>query len=128
MADDTTAPLGDERYINLETFKRDGTGVKTPVWAAPLDGRLVLMSAGDSYKVKRLRRDPHVRAAGCDVRGRVRGDWHEGTGRVLESREDVERAHAALRQKYGWQMAATDLLARLAGRMSKRAYMELTLG
>ena len=31
--------LGYERYINLETFKRDGQGVKTPVWCAACDCR-----------------------------------------------------------------------------------------
>src|ERR1700729_2183968 len=52
---DQDVPFAAERYISLETFKRDGGGVKTPVWAAPLDGALVVFSAGDSFKVKRLR-------------------------------------------------------------------------
>jgi len=121
------APLADEQYINLETFKRDGNGVKTPVWAAPLDGKLVVMSAGDAFKVKRLRRDPRVRAAACDVRGNVRGPWLDGTGRVLDDPDHVRRAHGALRAKYGWVMAMTDFFAGVTGRKSKRAYLELTL-
>jgi hypothetical protein len=120
-------PLADEQYINLETFKRDGNGVKTPVWAAPLDGKLVVMSAGDAFKVKRLRRDARARVAACDVRGTVRGPWLEATGRILEGGEDVKRAHAALRGKYGWQMAIGDFFARLAGRIDKRAYLEITV-
>ncbi len=120
-------PLADEQYINLETFKRDGNGVKTPVWAAPLEGKLVLMSAGDAFKVKRLRRDTHARVAACDVRGKVRGPWLEATGRILEGGEDVKRAHAALRVKYGWKMAFTDFFARIAGRINKRAYLEITV-
>jgi len=39
----------------------------------------------------------------------------------------VTRAHAALRRKYGWQMAAGDFFARIAGRINKRAYLEITL-
>lgn len=120
-------PLADERYVNLETFKRDGTGVKTPVWAAPLDGKLVVMSAGDAFKVKRLRRDAHARVAACDFRGNVRGPWMEATGRILEREEEVTRAHSALRSKYGWQMATGDFFARIAGRIKRRAYLEISI-
>jgi PPOX class probable F420-dependent enzyme len=120
-------PLADEPYVNLETFKRDGTGVKTPVWAAPLDGKLVVMSAGNAFKVKRLRRDARARVAACDVRGGLRGPWLEATGRILESAEDVKRAHAALRGKYRWQMPITDFFAWIAGRIKKRAYLEITV-
>src|SRR5262249_23490075 len=118
-----SAPLGDEQYVSLETFRKDGTGVKTPVWAAALDGRLVVMTDGTSYKVKRLRNNPKVRVAPCDGRGKVRGEWLDGTGRVLADEGHVERAHQALRDKYGFMMAATDFFSRLFGRMRRRAYL-----
>jgi PPOX class probable F420-dependent enzyme len=118
-------PFADDRYINLETFKRDGTGVKTPVWGAPLDGTIVVFSAGEAYKVKRLRRDARVRVAACDVRGKVHGEWRDGTGRIIEDRAHVERAHAALRAKYGVQMAIGDFFAGITGRKARRAYIEL---
>ena len=123
-----TTPLDDERYINLETFKRDGGGVKTPVWAAPLDGKLVIFSAGDAFKVKRVRRDPRARAAGCDVRGKVHGPWFDGTCRVIEDPAGIERAHGALRKKYGLQMVVTDFFATLSGRAKRRAWLEVELG
>jgi PPOX class probable F420-dependent enzyme len=120
--------LGEARYVSLETFRKDGTGVKTPVWAALLEGRLVVMTDGTSYKVKRLRRDPRVRVAACDGRGTVRGAWAEGTGRVLEDPASTERAHAALREKYGWQVAMTDFFSRVFGRIGRRRYLEITIG
>ena len=121
-------PLDDQRYINLETFKKDGTGVKTPVWAAPLDGRLVVVTDGTSYKVKRLRNNPACKAAPCDVRGNVTGAWHAGTARILETDDDKARALAALRRKYGWQIGVLNFFARLGRRIGRRAYLELTLG
>jgi PPOX class probable F420-dependent enzyme len=124
---DPAPPLADAQYINLETFKRDGTGVKTPVWAAPLDGKLVVFTAASSYKVKRLRRDPRARVAPCDARGAVRGAWLDGSARILEDAAHAERAHAALRKKYGLLMAATDFFSRLSGRFDKRAYLEITI-
>jgi uncharacterized protein len=121
-------PLDAERYINLETFKKDGAGVKTPVWAAPLDGKLVVFTDGTSYKVKRLRRNPAIRAAPCDVRGNVKGAWLDGTGRILEADADKARAMVALRRKYGWQIRVLDVFSWLGRRIGRRAYLELTIG
>ena len=120
-------PLDRDRYINLETFRKDGTGVKTPLWAAPLDGRLVVVTDGTSYKVKRLRNNPMLRAAACDVRGGVKGPWYDGQGRVLEDPGHARRAHAALVQKYGWQLRVLDFFSGLSGRIKRRAYLELTI-
>jgi PPOX class probable F420-dependent enzyme len=127
MSEPTTAPLGDERYVSLETFRKDGTGVKTPVWVAPLEGHLVIFSEGKSYKIKRLRNSPKVRVAACDVRGRVRGEWLEGTARILDDPARIALAHQALRRKYGFQAAVTDFFAWIAGRTARRAYIEVTL-
>jgi PPOX class probable F420-dependent enzyme len=122
---DREVPFAAEKYVSLETFKRDGTGVKTPVWAAPHEGGLVVFTAGDSFKVKRLRRDPRIRVAACDVRGIVRGEWRDGRGRIME-RGEIARAHAALRAKYGFMMVMTDFFAGIAGRIPKREYLALT--
>ena len=39
----------------------------------------------------------------------------------------IERAHAALRAKYGWQMWLGDLFSRLAGRIARRAWIEIEI-
>ena len=57
--------LADAQYVNLETFRKNGTGVQTPVWAAPNGDELVIFTNGNSYKVKRLRRNTSVRIAKC---------------------------------------------------------------
>jgi PPOX class probable F420-dependent enzyme len=123
----TSPPFADEKYVNLETFRKDGTGVKTPVWAAPLGGRLVIFTDGRSYKVKRLRHNASVRVAACDARGMVRGTWIDGTARILEDPADIQRAHAALRRKYGFIAAVVDFFSRISGRIRRRAYLEVAL-
>lgn len=119
--------LDDERYINLETFRKDGTGVKTPVWAAPLDGKLVIFTNGNSFKVKRLRNNPKCRAAACDMRGNVKGAWLDGSCRILEDAAEQKRALESLRKKYGWMMKLGDFFAAVSGRAKQRAFLELTL-
>jgi PPOX class probable F420-dependent enzyme len=111
-----TKHLADERYISLETFKKDGNGVKTPVWAAGLDGKLVVVTDGTSFKVRRIRNNPKIRVAPCDARGNVRGAWVEGEARILEDAAHVTRAHEALKKKYGWQVWLLDVGAKIAGR------------
>ena len=124
----TNPALADEQYISLETFKKDGTGVKTPVWCAGLDGKIVVLTVAASYKVKRVRRDPRARVAACDVRGNVRGPWASAECHVIDDPAHAERAHQALRAKYGWIMRLTDLSATLFGRVKGRAYLEIAVG
>jgi len=127
MATTGNPALGDERYINLETFKKDGNGVKTPVWCVPLDGKIVVYTNGTSYKVKRLQRNPRVRVAPCDVRGNVRGAWVDGECHIIDDAARVERAHRAFIDKYGWQVRMLDLAAWIAGRTKGRAYLEISV-
>ena len=65
-------------YISLATFRKNGNKVATPIWAAPLNSALVMFSAPDAGKVKRLRLGPKAEVAICDVRGKVLGDWNSG--------------------------------------------------
>jgi PPOX class probable F420-dependent enzyme len=76
------ATFAGHKYLNLETFKKDGTGVKTPVWFAAdpslsldsNDAKLYAYTVGVSGKVKRIRNNLRVKIAPCDMRGKVLGD------------------------------------------------------
>ena len=56
-----SAALATEPFVSITTFRRDGTPVSVPVWCAADNGTLLVFSAADSWKVKRIRRDAHVR-------------------------------------------------------------------
>ncbi len=119
-------------YMSLGTFRKNGTRVAVPVWFAASNGRYYVFTESKAYKVKRLRRDPRVEVAVCDIRGRVSGPWQSGSGRVMDtdSAADAARiqsAYAALRTKYGWQMWIADSVSRLNGRYNKRAMLELQI-
>lgn len=123
--------LGRESYVSLATFRRSGAEVRTPVWIAPDGDRLVVYTNARSGKVKRLRNDGRVRLAPCDARGRLRGRgegraaWVDARARLLEEPSERDRALEALFRKYGLQMRAARLLARLSGRWSQRAAIEI---
>ena len=100
-----TAPdfegLRGHKYCLLVTFRADGRPVPTPVWFGLADGRVYVRTEARVAKVKRIRRDPHVRVGPCNQRGKPKGPLAEGRARVLASAEEEERAERALRANYG---------------------------
>ncbi len=99
MPDQILAALGREKYISLETFKKNGQGVKTPVWFVLHDDALYAYTEADSWKVKRIRNNPRVRVAACTIRGEVTGPWLDATASLVEGAERVA-ADRLLNQKY----------------------------
>lgn len=92
--------VGTANYVNLVTFKKDGTPVGTPLWAALDDGKMYIWTVTDSWKVKRIRRNPQVTLQPCDVRGKTHGEIVKGTAVVLDA-AGSDRARALIRKRYG---------------------------
>lgn len=117
------APLAKENYINLETFKKNGAGVKTPVWFARQGDVLVFMTKRDSWKVKRLKRNSTVKLAACGVTGKVHGEWLEATCHPIDGVEE-KAAEKTLAKKYLSFRWYTPLL-RLIGKTKERQYYRI---
>jgi uncharacterized protein len=110
--------LDGARYILLTTFKRDGSGVASPVWITGSHGTYLFTTGGRAWKSRRLRHDPTVQVQVCGMRGRVKpgSALSRGTGEVLTEPDEVKAAEAALSAKYGWQFRATKVADRLIAR------------
>jgi PPOX class probable F420-dependent enzyme len=93
-----TATLARARYLSITTFKRDGTPVSTPVWVAADDGALLVHSEAKSWKVKRIRRDGHVRVAPCTATGAIRGEAVDADATIEDDTDTVSKLLAG---KYG---------------------------
>jgi len=96
----TPEELSRQRYALLVTYRRDGTPVATPVWAALGGGRFYVRSERASGKVKRLAADGRARLAPCTARGRPLGAPLRMRGRVLAEDEELA-AESALERRYG---------------------------
>jgi hypothetical protein len=125
---DAADELDRHRYVCLATFRASGAEVRTPVWFAAVDGRLYVFTAGDSGKVKRLRRSSRARVAPCDARGGVLGPWRDATAQLITDVATIARAEAVLRTKYGRQKRLLDLFSWLSGRIRRRAWIEIAGG
>lgn len=112
--------IAGQKYISLTTFRKNGAGVATPVWFGEQDNKLYVMTRSDSGKYKRLRNNPAVRLAPCNIRGKVTGPEFPARARILPA-EDWPQARATIRRKY-W-------LARVPFLWSKQnVYLEIETG
>ncbi len=95
-----------EPFLDLVTFRVDGTAAHTPVWVSGTEDQLFVSTFADSYKVARVRNNSLVAIAVCDGPGTVAADenYVAGRARVLDSSEFKVgvRAH---REKYGRHFA-----------------------
>src|SRR5215210_5039955 len=91
-----------KRYAVLVTFRRDGTPVPTPVWFALVDDRrLVVGTDRRTAKVRRIRRNPRVRAFPSDPRGKPLGPAVDGMAQVVDGGDEARlggRARSQVRQ------------------------------
>jgi PPOX class probable F420-dependent enzyme len=124
MTAEKLAAFAGQNYLNLETLRKNGTPVATPVWFAETDGTLYVYSLAESGKMKRVRNNPRVRIAPCDMRGRVNGAWVTGTARLLEG-DEARRANDLLNKKYWFGKRLLDLFAALRIPRRPRFYIAI---
>jgi PPOX class probable F420-dependent enzyme len=99
------------KYISVTTYKRDGTGVATPVWFVQESDRLLFQTGVASGKAKRIRRNPAVLVAACTSRGELRGQPVSGVAQVLSPAAMISRLLTRPFRglvKDNWAMATTD--------------------
>ena len=99
----TLGDITSGKYLRITSFRRDGSGVGTPVWFVPENGRLLVHTDRDSYKVKRIRRNPSVLIAPCNARGKQRGEQLPARAEVLPDSE-TGRVEELLARKYRTDM------------------------
>lgn len=100
-------PFAAQKYLNLETFKKSGAGVRTPIWFAAdpaksldsADAKLYVYTNAETGKVRRIRTNGHVRIAPCDLRGNVSGQWMDARA-VIVGGVDASYAMQLLNRKY----------------------------
>jgi len=105
--------LADARFLDLVTYRRDGTPVSTPVLSTPRGKTLLIRTHHTAGKLKRLQTNASVEVAPF-VRGRRVGAAQRGTARIVPDVETAEcldllhrhhglfgRAHTIFRHLYG---------------------------
>ncbi len=116
--------LAGHQYMNLTTFRKSGVAVSTPVWFVEAQGKLHLSTLRTYGKVKRIRNNPRVLVAPCDVRGTPLGAAQPAIARVMGADEQA-RAHYALMHKYKMAYAFFVLVWHYSGKIHDVVYLAL---
>jgi len=109
--------IAGQKYIQLTTFRKNGTAIPTPIWFAEDGDKLYVVTRADSGKVKRIRNNPQVKIAPCTIRGKVTGPEFTAVARVLPP-EDWPAARKIVNKKY--------FFSRLSLQPKKNVYLEVS--
>ena len=93
--------LDKQQYLNIETFRKNGIGVKTPVWFVLEGDALYIQTETDSGKAKRIRRNGQVKVAPCKMDGALLGDWQPAIARDVIDTEVINKIDRLFGEKYG---------------------------
>ncbi len=105
------------RYLSVTSFKRDGTGVATPVWFVSDGTRLLAFTDLHSAKVRRIRRNPHVLVASCRANGKLRTQPVSAHAEILTAAPQLERVRNLLLERYKMSYRFVMLFYRLGRRL-----------
>ena len=104
---DVLEQFSEQKYINLETYKRDGTPIRTPVWFVINTDLIYVITRDSTGKVKRLRNNQDVRIVPCSFKGEPKNEWVKGEAEMITGKE-ADKAIKLRKKKYG-------MFARLTG-------------
>ena len=90
-----------KKYLNLETFRKSGESVKTPVWFVQAGETIYVHTVANSGKVKRIRNNGRVNIAPCKMDGKLIGSWVPAQAREVTDSEVSMAADRLLDKKYG---------------------------
>ena len=117
---------GNAQYIALETFKKNGQAVNTPVWIIHDGNRLLAVTSGKSWKAKRIRNNPLVRVAKSDSQGNPKSDFVDGVARVIDDEAAVQAQWQRIYKKYGLLARFFKFYGRLRGEADAQVVIEIT--
>jgi PPOX class probable F420-dependent enzyme len=111
---DKLAQFANQKYLNLESYRKNGLAVRTPLCFVEDNETLYFYTVAHSYKVKRIRNNPRVRVVPCNARGKIKGEWVDATARRLDAAE-ARHADDLLNRKYGLFKRTLNFLAKIRG-------------
>jgi uncharacterized protein len=120
----TFADLAKAQYILLTTFTKDGRPKPTPIWTAVEGDRLLVITQGNSWKVKRIRNTPRVTMSACTMRGRPTSEAVEGSA-VLLDKSETGTVYDAIGKRYGIVGTVFNFFSKLRGGLENNIGLEL---
>lgn len=112
-----------QQYLNLETLRKNGQSVKTPVWFVQESDALYVWTQASSGKAKRVRNNRQVKIAPCKADGSLLGEWISAQAQRDDSPAAIAFVSGLMAKKYGLGFQAF----RLMGSFNKTTYTTLKI-
>lgn len=103
-----------QKYISLETYRKNNQSVKTPVWFVIKEDLVYVVTRSQTGKVKRLKNNLQVKFALCTIKGKITGEWISGTAKILDENQTKE-AIKMRDKKYGFMAKIAKFLSKSKG-------------
>ncbi|MCX5373648.1 PPOX class F420-dependent oxidoreductase [Streptomyces sp. NBC_00080] len=126
MAENALDRLAAGKYLLITSYRKNGTGVATPVWVVRDGDTLGVWSVADAWKVKRIRARGDVLVGPCDARGNPTGEQIPATAEICDARTTA-RYRTLLARKYGVVGRLTLLGSRLRRGLDGTVGIRVTL-
>jgi PPOX class probable F420-dependent enzyme len=104
-----------QNYLNIETLRKSGQSVKTPVWFVQDGETFFVWTQENAGKAKRIRNNGAVRIAPCTSSGEVLGEWITARAQTNEAPEAISDLEKLMKKKYGIMFHIFGFLGRLRG-------------
>ena len=115
-----------KKYLNLETFRKSGESMQTPVWFVQAGETIYIQTVANSGKVKRIRNNGRVNIAPCKMDGKLIGAWVPAQAREVTNPEVSTEADRLLDRKYGLMRKMFSLGSARQGRQDTILEIRLT--
>ena len=105
-----------EKYISLETYRKNNQAVRTPVWFVIKKDLVIIVTRDQTGKIKRLRNNQKVKIATCSIKGKTSMSMIPGTAQILTEDETTE-AVKLRDKKYGFFSKVAKFLTKGKGNL-----------
>ena len=115
-----------QKYLNLETCRKSGRNVQTPVWFVQDGENLYVLTAANSGKVTRIRNNGCVNVTPCKMDGTPTGIWVPANAKEIVDAEISKKVIRLLDKKYGLMRKMFSLGSARQGRQDTILEIKLT--
>ena len=106
----------DQKYLSLETYKRDNTPIQTPVWFVTYKEQFYITTKETTGKVKRLRNNQNARIAVCSMKGDIKSNWVDVGLENISEESNVEKIVKLRKKKYGFSARLVSMFTSQKGK------------
>lgn len=90
-----------KHFLNLESFRKNGESMKTPVWFTQAGDVIYVRTVANSGKVKRIRNNGSINIVPCEANGNPTGEWVQAQAVEVSEQATAGLVAQWLEEKYG---------------------------